>query len=194
MPPFRLEGKTTGSSVGDTANRVWTHAEKSKSGKDNVRAKKLMGKVADRRRRQGELPEGHTTGGNKLATVARVAQFGATDPKRRKQGPKQKFADPDQAGLTFDTDKRRATDIVKKVIGGRARKGTRGGRRIGEGRRDGTTSQRAFAVGQKMADKEHADSSLAGKFKKRRAKLKKAGHRSVSAGMADRSKELRGEK
>ena len=53
--------------------------------------------------------------------------------------------------------------------------------------------KRAFTVGTKMAEREHKDPSTSKVNKKRREKLKKKGHRSVSAGMAQRSKDLRGE-
>jgi len=55
-------------------------------------------------------------------------------------------------------------------------------------------TQQAFRIGQKMADQEARDPTQAKKLKARREKMKKAGYRSVSAGMADRSKEIRGEK
>lgn len=65
---------------------------------------------------------------------------------------------------------------------------------LGLGRKVGTSTQRAHKVGKAMADKEHKNPSTAKTNKARREKLKKAGFKSVSSGMADRSKELRGEK
>ena len=65
---------------------------------------------------------------------------------------------------------------------------------LGLGRDVGTDTQRAYKVGQAMADREAKDPSTAKSNKARREKLKKAGHKSVSAGMADRSKEIRAEK
>ena len=54
--------------------------------------------------------------------------------------------------------------------------------------------KRSFAVGTKMAEREIKDPKTAAANKARREKLKKAGHGSVSAGMAHRSKELRRER
>ena len=54
--------------------------------------------------------------------------------------------------------------------------------------------KRAFDVGRDMAEREFKDPKTAKINKARREKLKKAGHKSVSAGMADQSKKLRGEK
>jgi len=57
--------------------------------------------------------------------------------------------------------------------------------------------KRSFAVGKKMAEREFKDSKTAKANKARREKLKKSGIKgagSVSAGMAHRSKELRGER
>ena len=54
--------------------------------------------------------------------------------------------------------------------------------------------KRSFAVGTKMAEREFKDPTTAKANKARREKLKKAGHGSVSAGMAHRSKELRRER
>ena len=56
-----------------------------------------------------------------------------------------------------------------------------------------STTRRAYKVGQTMADKEKANPKSAPKHKARRARLKKAGFASVSAGMASRSKEIRAE-
>ena len=64
---------------------------------------------------------------------------------------------------------------------------------LGLGRDVGTREQRAFKVGQAMADREYRDPSTGKANKARREKLKKAGITNASAGMADRSKKLRGE-
>jgi hypothetical protein len=64
---------------------------------------------------------------------------------------------------------------------------------LGLGRDVGTREQRAFEVGRAMADREYRDPSTAAANKARREKLKRAGITNASAGMASRSKELRGE-
>lgn len=51
--------------------------------------------------------------------------------------------------------------------------------------------QRAFALGHKMADREANDPSLGKSHKAKRERLKKAGFKSISAGMADRMRALR---
>ena len=55
-------------------------------------------------------------------------------------------------------------------------------------------TQQAFRIGTKMAEREAKGTKGSPADKARRAKLKKLGHKSVSAGMAQRSRELRGEK
>jgi hypothetical protein len=62
---------------------------------------------------------------------------------------------------------------------------------LGLGRDVGTDTQRAFKIGQEMANRELKDPKTAKVNKKRRESLKKAGHRSVSSGMAHQSKENR---
>lgn len=56
-----------------------------------------------------------------------------------------------------------------------------------------TNPQRAFALGSKMADREAKRPELGKKHKASRERLKTAGFRSVSAGMADRMRHLRKE-
>lgn len=64
---------------------------------------------------------------------------------------------------------------------------------LGLGRDVGTPTQRAFKVGTEMANREKKKPETAQVNKKRREKLKKAGHGSVSAGMKHQSKINRGE-
>lgn len=51
--------------------------------------------------------------------------------------------------------------------------------------------QRAFSLGHKMADREAKKPELGASHKEKRTRLKAAGFKSVSAGMADRMRALR---
>jgi len=65
---------------------------------------------------------------------------------------------------------------------------------LGLGRDVGTDTQRAFKIGQEMANRELKKPETAKVNKQRREGLRKAGHGSVSAGMADQSNRNRAKK